>query len=125
MSAPVSANHLAVVAAPDLSLPALEQELSSLLVEHERLRPAWPRAPHIMDRYRIGTRLEEIMDRVQEIQNTIAETDPHTLADAAVQLRRALAAIEAHDCRSPFRDDSHELATRLVTMALGAVEAAA
>ena len=125
MSAPVSANHLAADAVPEISLLVLEHEIESLLLEHERLRPAWPRAPHVMDRYRIGTRLEEIMDRVQEIQNTIAETEPHTLADAAVQLRRALAAIDAHDCRSPFRDDTHELATRLVTAALGAVEAAA
>ncbi len=94
---------------PDADLLAGEAELTELLLEHERLEAAWPKGPTAIDRARIGRRLEEVLDDIAEIHELIADARPRTLAGAAVLLRGALAAIEAHDCRSAWREPERVL----------------
>lgn len=61
-----------------------------------------------------------VLDGLGELAALIGNTQPKTLAGAAVVLRRALAAIEGHDGRSPFRDDDR-VEARLLTSALALV----
>ena len=63
-----------------------------------------------------------MLDDIADIHELIADARPRTLAGAAVLLSRALAAIEAHDCRSPWREPER-VEGRLVEPALGVIEA--
>ena len=69
----------------------------------------------------IERRLEDLLRRIAELQNLIAEAQPKTLVGAAVLLRRALAAIEAHDCHVPLREPER-VEERLVAAALRVME---
>ena len=108
---------------PDADLLAWEAELDHLVVEHARLEASWPKGKTAVERARTGRRLDEVLTRTAELHGLIARTRPRTPASAAVQLRRALAAIEAHDCKSPFANPER-IEARLVEAALGVVESA-
>jgi hypothetical protein len=89
---------------PGAGLVELESELEALLVEYEPLSQAWPKEPHAVARAEIGRKMEDALGRIYELHRAITRTQAETLPDAAVQIRRALAAIEAHDCKSPFAE---------------------
>ena len=74
---------------------ALEQQLVGLLLEYEVLRTAWPKGRHVLDRAKIGRQGERTLNRIHELEKAIASAQAQDLAEAAVQLRRALAALEA------------------------------
>ena len=103
---------------PDTDLLAWEREPIELLLKHERLEAAWPKGATAVDRARISRRLDDVLDDIAEIHELIADARPWTLAGAAVLLRRTLAAIEAHDYRSPW-PEAEPLERRLVAAALG------
>ena len=87
---------------PGAGLVDLERELEALLVEYESLSRAWPKEPDVVARAKIGHQVDDALGRIYELHRAITRTQAKTLPDAAVQIRRALAAIEAHDCKSPF-----------------------
>ncbi len=89
---------------PGAGLVDLERELEALLVEYDSLSRAWPKEPHAVARAEIGRQVEDALGRIYELQRAMTGTQAETLPDAAVQIRRALAAIEAHDCKSPFAE---------------------
>lgn len=55
------------------------------------------------------------------VPQAINDARPRTLAGAAVLLRRALAALDAHNCKSPWREPER-VEGRLVAAALGVVD---
>jgi hypothetical protein len=97
--------------APDLV--ALEQQLAGHLVAFEELDAAWPKAPTAIERARIGREREKALSAIYDLRHRIAVTPAHSLADAAVLLRRLAVTMEADD--DPDR-------ARLVASALAAVE---
>ena len=66
-----------------LSLPELERELVTLLLEREEQTAAWPKPPRAIDRYAIGKRIEQIDQRIGELYREIAVAEAHTIADVA------------------------------------------
>ncbi len=89
---------------PGAGLVELERQLEGALIEYERLREAWPKEPGAVARAEIGRQVEDALGRIYGLHHAITRTKAETLPDAAVQIRRALAAIEAHDCKSPFAE---------------------
>ncbi len=89
---------------PSAGLVELERQLDGALIEYERLREAWPKEPGAVARAEIGRQVEDALGRIYGLHHAITRTKAETLPDAAVQIRRALAAIEAHDCKSPFAE---------------------
>lgn len=109
------------VETPNADLLAWEAELTERLLSHDRLEAAWPKGETAVERAGIGRRLEDVLEDIADIHELIADARPRTLAGAAVLLSRALAAIEAHDCRSPWRQPER-VEGRLVEPALGVIE---
>ncbi len=106
---------------PGAGLVDLERELEALLVEYESLSRAWPKEPHAVARAEIGRQVEDALGCIYELHRAITRTQAETLPDAAVQIRRALAAIEAHDCKSPFAE-VERTEIKLLGSALAVVE---
>ncbi len=106
---------------PGAGLVDLERELEALLVEYESLSRAWPKEPHVVARAKIGRQVEDALGRIYGLHHAITRTQAETLPDAAVQIRRALAAIEAHDCKSPFAE-VERTEIKLLGSALAVVE---
>ncbi len=111
----------AAVKKPGAGLVDLERELEALLVEYDSLSRAWPKEPHAVARAEIGRQVEDALGLIYELQRAITRTQAETLPDAAVQIRRALAAIEAHDCKSPFAE-VERTEIKLLGSALAVVE---
>ena len=103
------------------TLVELERQLEDTLIEYGRLREAWPKQPGAVARAEIGRQVEDALGRIYGLHHAITQTQAETLPDAAVQIRRALAAIEAHDCKSPFAEvERSEI--KLLGSALAVVE---
>ena len=94
-------------------LAALERELIDLLLKQDALRKAWPKVSHVIDRARVGREIDATMRRITEIQSTIAAAEARSLSDAAVQLRRVSARLEAGD----------DMSRTMLASALAVVEA--
>ena len=109
---------------PGAGLVELERQLEGALIEYERLREAWPKEPGVVARAETGRQVEDALGRIYGLQHAITRTQAETLPDAAVQIRRALAAIEAHDCKSPFAEPER-IEIKLLGSALAVVEKAA
>ena len=103
------------------TLVELERQLEDTLIEYERLREAWPKQPGAVARAEIGRQVEDALGRIYGLHHAITQTQAETLPDAAVQIRRALAAIEAHDCKSPF-PEPERTEIMLLASALAVVE---
>jgi hypothetical protein len=82
------------------------------VIEWQGLDVAWPKGPTAMERWKIGSRHEECLTRIAELEELIAGTEAQTLAGAAVQLRRLDAML----------DDEDEVAVALLESALEVVE---
>jgi hypothetical protein len=78
--------------APDLV--TLEQQLDAQLVAFEDLDAAWPKAPTAVERARIGREREKALSAIYQLRQQIARSSAHTLANAAVLLRRLAVTME-------------------------------
>ena len=98
---------------PATSLPDLEHRLESRLLELEKLHHSRPGLPTAMARAEAGQRIDDLLDKIAELQRLIDTSPAETLEDAAVKLRRLGAYVERGQ------------PARLLAGALGAVERAA
>ena len=98
---------------PATSLPVLEQHLEACLIELEKTHLSRPGLPTAMARAEAGRRVDELYERMVELQEQIDASSTETLQDAAVKLRRLSAYIEEGQ------------PARLLSGALEAVERAA
>ncbi len=73
---------------PAADLPALEQRLEARPIELERLYEARPRMSDALARAGTGQRIDELLDEIAELQQSIEDSPAETLQDAAVKLRR-------------------------------------
>ncbi len=121
ISVPMREDVPAALKEPGAGLVELERELEALLVEYDSLSRAWPKEPHAVARAEIGRQVEDALGRIYGLHHAITRTQAETLPDAAVQIRRALAAIEAHDCKSPFAE-VERTEIKLLGSALAVVE---
>ncbi len=55
---------------------------------------AWPHAPHVLDRAKIGRQREDALSEIMTLRDRIVTARAETLADAAVQLRRLVVMAE-------------------------------
>lgn len=106
---------------PGAGLVELERQLEGALIEYESLSEAWPKEPGAVARAEIGRQVEDALGCIYGLHHAITRTQAETLPDAAVQIRRALAAIEAHDCKSPFAE-AERTEIILLASALAVVE---
>ncbi len=100
---------------PAADLPSLETRLEACLIELERLYEARPRMSDALARAGAGQRIDELLDEIAELQQSIESSPAVTLQDAAVKLRRLAAWI----------DSENEVPARLLDGALEAVGRAA
>jgi hypothetical protein len=107
----------------DANLLAWEHELEACLVDYAEAGDRLSTEPDVMARVPLHERQTATLERIAELQASIRATRPTTLAGAAVQLRRALAAVEGHDCRDPHRRDS-QAEVPLLRSVLAVVEGA-
>ncbi len=80
---------------PAADLPALEQRLEACLIELERLYEARPRISDALARAGAGQRIDELLDEIAELQQSIEDSPAETLQDAAVKLRRLSVCIDS------------------------------
>ncbi len=73
---------------PAADLPSLEQRLEARLIELERLYEARPRMSDALARAGAGQRIDELLEEIAELQQSIDNSPAETLQDAAVKLRR-------------------------------------
>ena len=99
---------------PDADLVAWKAELEAVMIEWAELDDAWPKGRTAMERYEIGCRHRDCLARIRDIQESIVATEAHTVAGAAVQLRRLEVMLDRED---------RAAAVRLLASALGALEA--
>ena len=109
---------------PDADLIAQELDLEVHLVGYAETDDRLCCEPNILDCGLLHERHAEVLEHIVGLRAGIAGARPATLAGAAVQLRRALAAIEGHDCRDPHRRDGRAKVP-LLRSVLAVVEGAA
>jgi hypothetical protein len=98
---------------PTASLPDLEHRLEARLLELEKLHRTRPSLPTAMARAEAGQRIDDLLEKIAELQRRIDTSPATTLEDAAVKLRRLGAYVERGQ------------PARLLAGALSAVERAA
>ena len=59
-----------------------------------RRNAAWPHAPHVLDRAKIGCERQDTLSKISGLQERIIEAWAITIEDAAVQLRRLVVMAE-------------------------------
>ncbi len=82
---------------PAADLPALEHRLEACLIELERLYEARPRMSDALGWAGAGQRIDELLDEIAELQQSIEDSPAETLQDAAVKLRRLVAWIDGEN----------------------------
>ncbi len=80
---------------PSASLPTLEHHLEARLLELEKLHRTRPSLPTAMARAQAGERIDDLLDKIAELQRLIDSAPVETLEDAAVKLRRLGAYVES------------------------------
>ncbi len=80
---------------PAADLPSLEQRLETHLIELERLYEARPRMSDALARAGAGQRIDELLDEIAELQQSIEDSPAETLQDAAVKLRRLSVCVDS------------------------------
>ncbi len=71
---------------PATSLPALEHRLEARLLELETLHQTRPSLPTAMARAEAGQRIDDLLEKIAELQHMIDASPAETLEDAAVKL---------------------------------------
>ena len=95
---------------PNPDLASLERHLEALLLKLDNLQRKRPHLPDALARADAGQRIDELLDEIAELQQSIDNSPAETLQDAAVKLRRL----------SAYVDRGHQ--ARLLGSALAAVE---
>ena len=80
---------------PAADLPALETRLEACLIELERLYEARPRMSDALARAGAGQQIDELLNEIAELQQSIDNSPAETLQDAAVKLRRLSACVDS------------------------------
>ncbi len=83
-----------MVPMPSPGLPVLETRLEACLIELERLYEARPRMSDALGRAGAGQRIDELLDEIAVLQQSIEDSPAETLQDAAVKLRRLSAYVD-------------------------------
>ncbi len=73
---------------PAADLPALETRLEACLLELDELQRKRPHLPDALARAGAGQRIDELLDEIAELQQSIDNSPAETLQDAVVKLRR-------------------------------------
>ncbi len=84
-----------MVPMPAADLPSLETRLESRLIELERLYEARPRMSDALARAGAGQRIDELLEEIAELQQSIDNSPAVTLQDAAVKLRRLSVCVDS------------------------------
>jgi len=82
---------------PLVAVEPVRELFRALIVEWQQLDVAWPKGRTAMERYELGCRHRECLERIRELREPIVETEARTLAGAAVQLRRLNAMIDGDE----------------------------
>ncbi len=72
---------------PAADLPSLEHRLEACLIELDELQRKRPHLPDVLARAGAGQRIDELLDEIAELQQSIEDSPAETLPDAAVKLR--------------------------------------
>ena len=80
---------------PAADLPSFEPRLEARLLELERLYEARPRMSDALGRAGAGQRIDELLDEIAELQQSIEDSPAETLQDAAVKLRRLSVCVDS------------------------------
>ncbi len=97
---------------PNPDLTSLEHGLKALLLELDRLQRTRSQLPDALARAEAGQQIDELLEEIAELQQSIDNSPAETLQEAAVKLRRL----------SAYVDRGHQ--ARLLGSALAAVERA-
>ena len=79
---------------PPADLPSLEHHLEVYLLELDELQTKRPRLPDALARAGAGQRIDDLLEEIAELQQSIEESPAVTLQDAAVKLRRLSACVD-------------------------------
>ncbi len=71
---------------PDL--PSLEHHLEARLLELDEIQTKRPGLPDALARAEAGRRIDDLLEKIAELQQSIDNSPAVTLQDAAVKLRR-------------------------------------
>ena len=99
-----------MVPMPPSDLTSLERDLEARLLKLDELQTTRPHLPDALARADAGRQIDELLDEIAELQQSIDNSPAETLQDAAVKLRRL----------SAYVDRGHQ--ARLLGSALTAVE---
>ena len=98
---------------PPADLTSLERDLEACLLDLDALQRERPHLPDALARADAGRQIDELLEEIAELQQSIDNSPAVTLQDAAVKLRRL----------SVYVDRGRQ--ARLLWSALTAVESAA
>ncbi len=87
---------------------------------HTHLNAAWPHAPDVLERAKIGRRRSDTLSEIGRLQQRIVQAQAVSLEDAAVQLRRR--AVLAEEALGPHAMLASPDARGLVASVLAVVE---
>jgi len=79
---------------PATSLPALEHHLDGRLLELDKLHRERSHLPTALAHAEAGQRIDDLLDKIAELQRMIDTSPAETLEDAAVKLRRLGASVD-------------------------------
>ncbi len=80
---------------PAADLPSLETRLEARLIELERLHQVRPSLPDALGRAGAGQRIDELLEEIAVLQQSIEDSPAETLQDAAVKLRRLSVCVDS------------------------------
>ncbi len=81
------------MATPDLT--SLERHLEALLLKLDNLQRKRPHLPDALARADAGRQIDELLDEIAELQQSIDNSPAETLQDAAVKLRRLTVCVDS------------------------------
>ncbi len=73
---------------PAADLASLEQDLEACLLDLDALQRERPHLPDALARADAGQQIDELLEEIAELQQSIENSPAVTLQDAAVKLRR-------------------------------------
>ena len=75
-------------------LASLEQNLEACLLELDEIQRERPHLPDAFARADAGRQIDELLEEIADLQQSIEESPAETLQDAAVKLRRLSAYVD-------------------------------
>ncbi len=80
---------------PNPDLASLERRLEARLLELAELQTSRPHLPDALARADAGRQVDELLEEIAELQQSIESSPAETLQDAAVKLRRLSVCIDS------------------------------